>query len=225
MKILAYDTSSEVLTAAIFDGQKKVAELESGSFARHSSVLVPVLDKLLRSSRIDLSQIEVIAVGLGPGSFTGLRVGVTTAKILAYTRQIKLIGVSSLESIALQGKGFEGDIAVILDAKKEMLYAGLYEISEGRFKIIQDPKLVTINSLVKNLKKPRLFLGDGVKIHHDKISASDRCRIIEKADSVYPRASCIVQRATDLVQKKRWADPFKLEPLYLHPRDCNVNKK
>ncbi len=225
MKLLAYDTSSEVLSAAIFDGAKKIAEFESPSFTRHSSVLVPSLEKLLKDHHMTLNQIDVLAVGLGPGSFTGLRVGITAAKIFSYVCRIKLIGISSLEAMAMGESGFEGEIAVILDAKKEKLYAAIFEIQHDKFKTVQNPCLVGIDALLIAVKKPRLFIGDGVKIHRDQILKTNRCQIAEAAEIVTPKASHIAERAMDLVKKKKWSDPFCLEPSYLHPRDCNVTKK
>ncbi len=225
MKILAFDTSSPVLTAALFDGEKKIVELESSSFTRHSSVLVPSLQKMLKDHRIRLDQIDVLAIGLGPGSFTGLRVGITTAKILGYVCKMKIVGVSSLEAMALGVRGFQGEIAVILDAKKDKLYSGIYEFRGEELKVIQSPRLVNIQKLLKGVHHPRLFLGDGVANYRDKILKTDRCRIAEKAELAAPKASDIAERAMQLAKKKRWSDPFDLRPLYLHPRDCNVTKK
>lgn len=224
MKILAYDTSSDVLSIAYFDGKKKTAEFESQSFARHSSVLAPSLERLLKDNHVSLRDIEVLAVGLGPGSFTGLRVGIATAKIFGYICPMKLVGVSSLEAIAWEGAGFGGEIAVILDAKKDKLYSGVFRIKDQALKIIQKPRLIKIETLIKGLKIPRLFLGDGAVIYYEKIMSAKYCQIHEKARVVYPKAANILRQAMTKIQKKEFMDPFSIEPLYLHPRDCNVSK-
>lgn len=224
MKILAYDTSSDVLSIAYFDG-KKTTEFESQSFARHSSVLVPSLERLLKDNRISLRDIDVLAVGLGPGSFTGLRVGIATAKIFGYICAMKLVGVSSLEAIAWEAAGFDGEIAVILDAKKEMLYSAVFRNKDQGLKIIQKPRLIKIETLIRGLKAPRLFLGDGAVIYREKIMSAKYCQIEEKARAVYPKAANILRRAMTKIQKKEFLDPFTMEPLYLHARDCNVMKK
>ena len=222
MRLLAYDTSSEVLSAALFDGTKKIAEVESPAFTRHSSVLVPTLEKLLKDHKILLNQIDVLAVGLGPGSFTGLRVGITAAKIFSYACTMKVIGVSSLEAIALGAGDFDGEIAVILDAKKEKLYAAIFQIQNRMLRVVQSPRLVKISTLLKGVKIPRIFFGDGVKIYRDQILKTDHCQIAASAEFVTPKASIIAERAMVLAKNKKWDDPFSLEPLYLHPRDCNV---
>ncbi|OIO38428.1 MAG: tRNA (adenosine(37)-N6)-threonylcarbamoyltransferase complex dimerization subunit type 1 TsaB [Candidatus Omnitrophica bacterium CG1_02_46_14] len=222
MKLLAYDTSSDVLSVAIYDGPNKIAELQSASFTRHSSILVPVLEKLLKDHRLELSKLNVLAVGLGPGSFTGLRVGITTAKVLSYVCQLKLVGVPSLETIAWKARNFEGEIAVILDAKKDKLYAGVYRFKKNKFEALHSPRLVKFEALVKNNKTPRLFLGDGVKIYRDQILQAKGCQILDTSENAMPEASQLAERALDLVKMKKWINPFSLEPLYLHPRDCNV---
>src|SRR5262245_61385568 len=126
MRILSFDTSAEVLVAAVFDGTKKIAAFESDASAgRHSEFLIPELQKLLRAARTDLHKLDLIAVGLGPGSFTGLRVGVTAAKILAFSTRAKVIGVSSLEGAARE-LARDGVVAVTRDARKSQVYAAVY---------------------------------------------------------------------------------------------------
>lgn len=194
MKILAYDSSSDILSAALYEGRKKLGEFSSDTGAKHSSVLVPMIEKLLRKCRVKLSEIDVFAVGLGPGSFTGLRVGIATAKILGYVLKKKIVGVSSLEAIArdaLEGKN--ASIAVALDARKSKVYGAIYERRGQKFKVVVKPALF-------DAKK---FPG---------ISAN-------------PKASRIAEGALDLIHRKKFINPFRLEPHYLHPRDCNVTLK
>ena len=225
MKLLAYDTSSDILSAALYDGSKKIAEFRSAAFTRHSSTLAPALEKLLRDQRMNLEQLDVLAVGLGPGSFTGLRVGITTAKIISYVCQLRIIGVPSLEAIAWKARDFEGEIAVILDAKKDKLYAGVYRFQNNKFRILRSPQLVKIEALLKANKVPRLFLGGGVNLYRDEILRTKGCQISDTFENATPQASQVAERALDLVKSKQWINPFFLEPLYLHPRDCNVTMR
>ena len=125
--------------------------------------------------------------------------------------------------MALGTRGFKGEIAVILDAKKDKLYAGIFEIKNRELKVIQSPRLCKIDTLLKKVRRPRLFLGDGIKIHRRVILKTDRCQIDIGAEFVTPKASDIARRAIHLAGEGRWIDPFRLEPLYLHPRDCNVH--
>lgn len=226
MKILAYDTSSEVLSIALFDGERKVGEFESPLFTRHSSTLAPSLDVILKAHNMELADIDIIAVGLGPGSFTGLRVGIVTAKVLAWTLKKKLVGVSSLEAIAY-GAPADGDgaVAVMLDAKKNKIYAAIYRVgTRGRAPLrpIKKPMLVGVDHFLSMIRKPASFVGDGAILHRDKILHLGRNlgKIVE--DKVFPKAANVVRAAMPLIKKKKFIDPFKLDPLYLHSRTCNV---
>lgn len=203
MKILAYDSSSDVLNAALFEGSKKLAESTSPLFTRHSSVLAPTLEKLLKKQGWKMEKVECIAVGLGPGSFTGLRVGLTTAKIIAYATGARLVGVPSLEILAVGAKASSGRIAVMLDAKKERVYAAIYKKNaSGSLQIIQAPILTDAKSFLKKAGESAIIIGG----------------------DVFPKASDLAAIALERIQQKKFNDPFKLEPLYLHPRDCNVTK-
>ena len=193
MKLLAYDTSGEVLSVALFDGQKVVRELNEMSSVRHSTALAPAIQKLLRKARWNIKDLDCIAVGIGPGSFTGLRVGVTTAKTLAWALGKKLVGVSSLEALALEaGGGREGMIAVALDAKKGQVYAGTYRLRNGKLAVV---------------KRPRL---------------AKREEFESVITAACPRASKIAAVALQRIREKKFTDPRRLAPLYLHPKDCNV---
>ncbi|MGH7198256.1 MAG: tRNA (adenosine(37)-N6)-threonylcarbamoyltransferase complex dimerization subunit type 1 TsaB [Candidatus Omnitrophota bacterium] len=205
MKILAYDSSSDVLSAALFDGEKLIGEMDSPLFTRHSSTLAPSLDMLFRAHRMEIADVDVIAVGLGPGSFTGLRVGVATAKVLAYAARKKLVGVSSLEALVLGLPAWSGKKAVALDAKKGKYYAAVFEIKKGAPRLVQGPGLVTRERILRWKKQ-------GIDV-------------LENGSLGHPKASGVAKAAIELIRRKKFNDPFKIEPLYLHPRDCNVIMK
>jgi tRNA threonylcarbamoyladenosine biosynthesis protein TsaB len=194
MKILAFDSSSALLSVALYDDQKKIGELSSDTGAKHSNVLVPMIENLLKKFRVNLSEVDVFAVGLGPGSFTGLRVGIATAQVLGYVLKKKIVGVSSLEAIArdaLEGKNSR--VAVALDARKSKVYGAVYERRGEKFKVVIKPALFDAKE----------FPG---------ISAN-------------PKASRIAEGSLELIRRKRFINPFRLEPHYLYPRDCNVTLK
>ena len=201
MKILAFDTSSVRLTAGIYDGQRLLAASVSEGDGRHSGALVPVLEKLLKKARVPVRKVECIAVGLGPGSFTGLRIALTTAKLLSYALGARLIGISSLEA-CVRGQKEEGDYAVVLDAKRGQIYAAVYRLKKGRWSALRKPALFVREDFLKSL-------GASVKI----------------LDSALPDAAKIAEAALERIASKKFDDPFSLEPAYLRPKDCNVTPR
>lgn len=201
MKIIAFDTSSTRLSAAVYDESKVLALYESDAPVRHSETLAPILHKLLKKARLSPEKIDCVAVGLGPGSFTGLRIAVTTAKVLAYALKARLIGVSSLEAAARTRKE-EGKFAVLVDAKKSQVYAAVYQRKNGQFKTLRKPVLVDREAFLRGPEKD-----------------------IFKMEFAFPSAAGIVEGTLDRIREKKWDDPFLLEPLYLHPKDCNVAPK
>lgn len=200
--MLAFDTSSPTLSVALFDGFKIVRESEAPLFAQHSVALAPAVDRLLKESRWKAEALDFICVGLGPGSFTGLRVGVTTAKVLAFASKAKLIAIPSLEILAAGAPAHIQRIAVARDAKKGNVYAALYKKNKKRFlKALYGPALT---------QRPRF---------EAKIKNA-----LQISESDYPKASDLARLALGYIQEKRFCDPFSCGPLYIHPKDCNVTK-
>ena len=205
MNILAFDTSSETLSIAAAQGEKILEARDFQVETRHSEHLVLRLKELMKDMRWGWKDVSCLAVSVGPGSFTGLRVGLMTAKTAAYALNKKLVGVSSLEILAWPSANFEGEIAAVLDARKGKVYACIFQGGDRRLKILKAPFLTTIEALMKNKKKDRLF--------------------VDAPAPKFSRATFLVKAASARVAARLFTDPFDLEPLYLHPRDCNVTRK
>ena len=204
MNILAYDTSSARLSAGVFENQNCLLEITSESDVRHSEELMPLLQKLLERTSRKLSDVDCLAVCLGPGSFTGLRVGISTAKMLAYTLKIKIAGVSTLEALAYEAAGAGHErIAVRMDARKSKVYGAVYGAKKEIFRILTPPSLVGA----------------------DKFAALSKGAFLVEGDRALPNAARIARAAWPGIERKKFIDPFELQPLYLHPRDCNVTLK
>lgn len=202
MKILAYDTSGELLTAALVENDRVVRVEESASSERHSTTLIPFLKKVLKRARWKGEDLDLLAVGIGPGSFTGIRVGVTTAKLLGLVWKTKLVGVSSLEALAYQADDLRGCVPVAIDARRGRIYAASYEKKNGTWTERIAPRLTTLEEFCKKTGRP--------------VSVLERPIV---------RALSIARVAYEHAKKKRFKTPDSLQPLYLHPRDCNVTKK
>ena len=166
MNILAIETTGPVASAAVIDDDGCVCEVVGEGRLTHLEKLIPLVDKALEDCGKTLNDIEGIAVSRGPGSFTGIRIGVATAKALAQVLGLEVAEVPSLYAAALGAARFEGIICVVLDARRSQVYAAAYECRWGELTEILPEKAYDIREVadaVKN-KGPVYFLGDGIFI-------------------------------------------------------------
>lgn len=198
MNILAYDTSGDTLSVAAARDGKLVCELENMTLARHAAALVPLIEKTLRKARWKPSDVDVLAVGVGPGSFTGIRVGLATAKMLAVVWKRRLVGVSSLEATAYAADS----PSVAVDARRGRVYAALYEKKDGRWMERLAPSLTTLDEFKKKADSP--------------VAVLERPAV---------RARSVAQAGLAHALAGKFLTPDSLEPLYLHPKDCHVTSK
>jgi len=214
MKILSIDTSTDYLSVAITDGAKVLARYHKPSHRNHSRLLIPTISNLVKKSGLKLNDIGGFCVSIGPGSFTGLRIGVVTVKGLAYALNKPIVAVPTLDIIARSAKGFKGIVCPVLDAKKSKVYACLYKSDGAAYKKISKYLLVPAESLLKMISKydKVLFLGDGVKL----VGGEDKIK------SWYPRADVAASLAIESFKKKRFVSPEKLEPMYIYSRECDI---
>lgn len=229
MKILAYDTSSSILSLALLEDSRVIDQIHDVSFLRHSAMLVPLIKSLLKNNKTPLDTIDCLALGLGPGSFTGLRVGVATAQMIAYALKKKIVALSSFEVIARQaGDWPRGDVAVIQDARKNNLYTAVYRKKGTKTLAIEKPGLSKADDFFRKVSQDTLFTGEGVAQCMEKmiqLKKEKGCDFIDEKDKIIPWASTLGLIAYEKVLQKKYVKIEDLKPLYLYPRDCNVAKK
>ena len=170
MKLLLIDTSNQPLSVALTDGNDVLAEITNNSKTNHSVQLMPEIERLFKESSISKNDLDDIVVAEGPGSYTGLRIGVTTAKTLAYALNCKLYGVSSLKALAATVSEKNKLLVPIFDARREAVYAGIYQRKNGILETVLDDQYISINDLklkLHELDQPHVFIGeDTVKLEH-----------------------------------------------------------
>ncbi|MED4852144.1 tRNA (adenosine(37)-N6)-threonylcarbamoyltransferase complex dimerization subunit type 1 TsaB [Caldifermentibacillus hisashii] len=172
MNILAIDTSTNVLGVGIASNEKIIGEYITNIKRNHSTRVLPAIDFLLKDCGMDIKEINKIIVANGPGSYTGLRIGLTIGKTLAWTLNIPIVGVSSLKLMAASARYFDGFISPVMDARRGNIFTGLYEYKEGKLmQAIDDQHIPTEDwcKLLKTFDKPVLFLGNDVVIHEQVI--------------------------------------------------------
>lgn len=185
MRIIALDSSGLVASAAILCDQTLLGEYTINYKKTHSQTLMPLLDELKRMTELNLDCVDAIAVAGGPGSFTGLRIGSATAKGLAWTMNVPVISVPTLEAMAYHFYGSDKLICPIMDARRSQVYCGIYRFERlplgqeeqhrmiYRLKPVRSACAVPIEELIgqlNRLRKEVVFLGDGVPVYQDKIT-------------------------------------------------------
>ena len=165
MKILSIDTSSEIAQVAVLENKNVLKEIHNQSKKEHSETLMPMIDELMKSLNLTLDNIDLIACTKGPGSFTGIRIGLATVKAFSDAKKIPIVGVNSLEALAYSGQILKGDgeYVSIIDAKNENVYYAIYKIKKGKLSIYKSPDIMQISEMVNyidNLKIPTYFIGE-----------------------------------------------------------------
>ncbi|WP_332238469.1 tRNA (adenosine(37)-N6)-threonylcarbamoyltransferase complex dimerization subunit type 1 TsaB [Sporolactobacillus sp. KGMB 08714] len=191
MNVLAIDSSNLVMGVAVISGGKVLGERMTNSRKNHSERLMPAVAELLDDAGMSPGDLDRIAVAQGPGSYTGLRIGVTIAKTLAWTLKKELVGVSSLEIVAQNGRYFDGYIAPFFDARRGQVFAGLYKNQKGKTVPVQPDRLVMIKDWIDELKKlhePLLFLSNDLEKWNDCLIKVPAAVFGDKPQNI-PRAS------------------------------------
>ncbi|MCO7175501.1 tRNA (adenosine(37)-N6)-threonylcarbamoyltransferase complex dimerization subunit type 1 TsaB [Sporolactobacillus kofuensis] len=214
MNVLAIDTSNLVMGVAVATEQKVLGELTTNSKKNHSERLMPAIAELLEKVAIQPIDLDRIVVAEGPGSYTGLRIGVTIAKLMAWTLKKELVGVSSLEIVAQNGRYFDGLIAPFFDARRGQVFAGLYEMKDGAIVQVVPDQLVLIKDWLaelSKLNKPVLFLSNDFDKWGELLRTYPFAVLGESTQNV-PRAAELARIG---IQKKPVLDIHHFLPAYL----------
>ncbi|MBU1998084.1 MAG: tRNA (adenosine(37)-N6)-threonylcarbamoyltransferase complex dimerization subunit type 1 TsaB [Candidatus Omnitrophota bacterium] len=228
MRILAIDTSTKSFCLGFYDDDRFYAytlELKS----RLSSLITPSIQRVIMAVGLEISDIDFFCCGLGPGSFTGLRIGLATIKGLCWSIKKPVIGISSLEIIALNASKKEGYIVVLLDAKRGLVYCGIYKSKNGLLTRVMQESLLKpqdlfrkINSVAKDNRVS--FLGDAVELYRKDIFLNVPAAELLDSGYWYPQPQIMLEAALKQIKKKKFSDIHKIQPLYLYPAHCQVRK-
>lgn len=167
MLILALESSAKAASVALLRDGALVAEYSQCSGLTHSRTLLPMLEDMLKNTETELSQVDLIAVAHGPGSFTGIRIGVSTAKGLAWAGEKACVGVSTLEAMAWHGESAGGLICPVMDARRSQVYNALFLMENGSLKRLCPDRAISLEELSEELRQrtePAFLVGDGALI-------------------------------------------------------------
>jgi len=226
MRILAIDTSTAVMGVALLSEEKVYAEITTNVKKNHSIRLMPSIDTLFREVNWAPEEIDLIAVAQGPGSYTGVRIGVTTAKAFAYALDKPIVGISTLEIMAYQNQGFDGLISPLMDARRGQVYTGLYQNIQNQWQTIELDRIVLLSHWLEMLverKEQVLFVGDDVALHLDLIHQTlGEKAFISDPFLKLPRPSVLGFLAMKDFENGRIDNAFDFVPEYLQLAEAEV---
>ncbi|PMC33953.1 tRNA (adenosine(37)-N6)-threonylcarbamoyltransferase complex dimerization subunit type 1 TsaB [Bacillus sp. UMB0899] len=215
MKALAIDTTNNVLGISLVEEETVVGEYITNLKKNHSVRAMPAIERLLHDCDVTPKDLEKIIVATGPGSYTGVRIGVSIAKTMAWALKIPIVGISSLEILAANGRYFDGLISPIFDARRGQVYTGLYQYENSELVTVEQDQNLLLTEWLSHLDKSNkhvLFLGNDVHIHKDTIVGLLGDRAVIGSVSLHnPRPSELGL----LGLKKEASDVHNLVPNYI----------
>ncbi len=212
MKILGIDTSALTASAAVMSENEIVGEVSFTNGLTHSQTIMPMIDYCLKGASLSVSDIDIFAVSNGPGSFTGLRIGIGTVKGLAYACGKMCVGVSSLTALAYNIAPTDALVVPIMDARRNQVYCAAYKYSSDILSELFPPSAKDISSLCSEIKEKAIFVGDGVKVYRERIS-----EIMGNKALFAPPKHCLQSAASVCFAalNENTVSPEKLEAVYL----------
>ncbi len=219
MLTLAVDTSGLTASCAVVEDKKVVAELSTQHGKTHSQKIIPMLKNVLSILDKGFKDVDLFAAAIGPGSFTGLRIGVVTIKGLAYSLKRPVCGIPTLDSLAFSIPDFKGIISPMLDARNSQVFSAFYRKKNNKLEKLTPDLGIHIEEWISYAEKYNediMILGDGAPLHSDRLYSELGTGIIS-ADQLmtFPRASATALLAEEAYLNNKSVSAFELEPLYL----------
>ena len=225
MLILGIETATVQVGCAIGGHEGVLASFHNAHRRRHVEALVPAIRFMCEQAQIELSEIAVIAVDVGPGLFSGLRVGVATAKALAQALRIPTIGVSSLDLLAFPVRYTNRLIVPAIDARRGELFYAFYRQVPGGAQRLSPYQIGTPEDLASELlarNEDCLVVGDGALRYPEILTEVSGCEAGD-ATSAHPSAASLVELAHPQALREEFVPPWELQPLYLRKSDAEIN--
>ena len=167
MLILAFESSARAASVALVEDGRLISQYSQCSGLTHSRTLLPMAEDMLKNAELSLDKVDLFAVAHGPGSFTGIRIGVSTVKGLAWAADTPCVGVSTLEAMAWHGLAAGGLVCPVMDARRSQVYNALFQVENGRPVRLCEDRPIALSQLAEELRTlnaPAFLIGDGAEL-------------------------------------------------------------
>ena len=229
MKILALETSAKAVSAAVAEGGKILCAGYQDTGLTHSRTLMPIVEGILKNTNLTMKDIDAIAVAVGPGSFTGIRIGIAAAKGLAFGADKPAIGVSTLAAMAGNVAFCDGLVICAMDARRQQIYNALFEAKDGALTRLTEDRAIALSDLLEEIKddpRPKTVLGDGGILCRNYLTEHGVACRLAPPHLVMQNAMSVALEAERLAQEGKLLSAQELEPVYLRPPHADLpNRK
>jgi tRNA threonylcarbamoyladenosine biosynthesis protein TsaB len=217
VKILALETSAVTASVAVAEDERLLAQSFQNSGLTHSATLMPMVSDLMKNTGLTLDEMDVIAVAAGPGSFTGVRIGVAAAKGLAWPGDKPCAACSTLESMAWQLAHMDGEICAVMDARRQQVYNARFQAQGGGLTRLCPDRAIGLGELAEELKKsgkPQILVGDGARLCYNAFASAGLPVEIAPPHLVYQTAWGVSRAALELARRDELVPAGLVTPQY-----------
>ena len=230
MTILAMDTSAKAASVCLASEEKIIGEFFINTSLTHSQTLVPMIEQLCEKSEVLMESIEAVAVNAGPGSFTGVRIGVAAAKGIAFQHDLSCVSVSTLESMAYNMLGGDCVVCALMDARCSQVYNAMFRVTAERVERLCDDRAISLSDLkldLRNYTEKVVFVGDGAQIAFKSLENPPENVFLAPINKISQNAVSVACAAFKQINDGKTLTPAELMPVYLRLPQAQreLNKK
>ena len=218
MKILALETSARAVSAAVSENGRILTSGYQDTGLTHSRTLMPIVEHILKNADLKPADMDAIAVAVGPGSFTGIRIGVAAAKGFAWGAELPCIGVSTLAAMAVGLGAWQGYVCPVMDARRSQVYNALFHVDCGKYTRIREDRAISLRDLredVKNLAEPIFLVGDGSVLCYNTLLEEVPALVLPPEHRMHQRACGVALEAQRMMAQGNLTPAAELVPNYL----------
>ena len=225
MKILALETSAKAVSAAVCEDGKILCAGYQDTGLTHSRTLMPIVESILKNTDLTMADIGAVAVAVGLGSFTGIRISVAAAKGLAFAADKPAIGVSTLAAMARNVAFCDGLIICAMDARRQQVYNALFEAADGHLTRLTEDRAIGLADLLEEVRddpRPKMIVGDGGRLCRNFLTERGVACRLAPAHLVMQNAMSVALEAEGMAAEGKLLSAQALEPVYLRPPHADL---
>ena len=219
-RALAIETSGRIGSVALIDENGTIEEREFPHGLQHAAGLIPLIEQLCTQRGWTPSQLEHVYVSVGPGSFTGLRIGITLTKTLAFATGAKVVAVPTMRVLVTNAPPEAQHAIIVLDAKRDQIFTARFARVDQRWYEQEPAHLDTLSAMLTRSPRPIHLIGEGILFHQQHIPAGADDIILTKPEAWRARASILAGIGAELAAAGAFVDPYQLQPIYIRPPEA-----